>query len=32
MDGCQLAVTARTRSGWVTFMEYGDSLHGKGFF
>jgi len=27
--GCEAAVTARTRIGWLKFREYGEILHGK---
>ena len=29
--GCEAAVTARTRYGWVKFREYGELLYGKMF-
>ena len=29
--GCEAAVTARTRCGWVKFREYGELLYGKRF-
>ena len=29
--GCEAAVTARTRCGWVTFMECGELLYGRRF-
>ena len=28
-DGCEAAVTDRTRCGWVMFSECGESLYGK---
>jgi len=28
-DGCEAAVTARTRIGWMKFREYGEIIHGK---
>ena len=29
--GCEAAVTARTRYGWVKFKECGELLHGRKF-
>ena len=29
--GCEVAVTARTRCGWVKFREFGELLYGRRF-
>jgi len=29
--GCEAAVTARIRTGWMKFREYGEILHGKNY-
>ena len=31
MTGCEAAVTARTRCGWVKYMQCGELLYGRRF-